>query len=554
MTNDEYSVLVGGQAGDGIKQAGNSIGRLFNRLGYWVFVYEDYPSLIRGGHNFAIVRAKPTEIHAHRDMVDVLIALNQESVERHKWRLKPRSLVVFDQSKVKADGLGPPMSETAKSRGLPSIVRNTVALGSLASVVGVGFESVEDVIRSSITKRVDENIAVAKEGYDMAEDHRGTIRVPPVKGGPRPLLSGNEAIALGAVRAGLKLYVAYPMTPSSSILHYLSANADRLNVVVVHPENEIAVIGMAEGAAYAGARTMVGTSGGGFALMVEHLSLAGQAEIPVPIVLAQRPGPSTGVPTHTAQGDLLFALFAGHGEFPRVLMAPGDAEEAFHLSADALNLAWKFQVPVILMSDKHLSESTYSTELDEDRVKVEPFPVWRGDGQYKRYSQADGSISLLAFPGTDGAIVKLNSYEHDEYGVTTEEPELIRRGHDKRLGKTKLIEAELRKRQTVRVFGDIASRRVIVTWGSTRGAVVEAAAGQSLKVVQPLYLSPLPIWELSSHFENVEKVVCVEANSTAQLSTWLAFHGLGVDENVLKYDGRPFTVDQLEEEIKEVFS
>jgi len=550
--DNEYSVLIGGQAGDGIRQASDSISRFFNRLGYWIFAYEDYGSLIRGGHDFAIIRAAPKRIFAHKDRVDVLIALNQDTVEKHRWRLKERSTIIYDSAIVKADGLGLSLTDIVKERNLPPVVRNTAALGALANVFGTDFQVVESVIRSSIKRSIEENIEVAKQGYDMAVVRRGTFQIPTLKNPPKPLLSGNEAIALGAVKAGMKLYVAYPMTPSSSILHYLAANTDDLKIVTVHPENEIAVIGMAEGAAYAGVRSMVGTSGGGFALMVEHLSLSGQAEIPIVIFLGQRPGPSTGVPTYTGQGELFFAMFAGHGEFPKIVVAPGDPEQAFYLTSDAMNLAWKFQVPVIVLGDKHLSESTYTTEIDEERAIFEEGKRWSAGGEYKRYSFADDPISPLAFPGTEGAVVKSNSYEHDEYGITTEEPELIARDHEKRLGKMKAIEDELRGRNTVMTYGNPGSDVAIVTWGSTKGTVVEVAEDHGLSVVQPLYLHPLPTWEIGKYLQKPKKVICVEVNAKAQLSTWLKYNGFRVDGNIQKYNGRPFTVEELDGRIKEV--
>ncbi|MGB9895873.1 MAG: 2-oxoacid:acceptor oxidoreductase family protein, partial [Thermoproteota archaeon] len=248
----------------------------------------------------------------------MLIALNQESIEKHAWRLKEKSLIIFDSSQVKANGFGLPLSNIIKNKKLPLILRNTIAIGALASILGIDFSIVKDVIQSTISKNIEENIEVAEEGYNLAKGYKSDIKVVPSKNQPHYLLTGNEALALGAIKAGLEMYVAYPMTPSSSILHYLAANEDKLNISVIHPENEIAVIGMAEGAAYAGVRAMVGTSGGGFSLMVEHLSLSGQAEIPIVIVLSQRPGPATGVPTYSAQGELFFAIFAGHGEFPRI--------------------------------------------------------------------------------------------------------------------------------------------------------------------------------------------------------------------------------------------
>ncbi|ABL78853.1 2-oxoacid:acceptor oxidoreductase subunit alpha [Thermofilum pendens] len=546
---EELSVLIGGQAGDGIRQTGVIIANLFNKMGYWTFVYDDYQSLIRGGHNFAIVRASRRKVQAHRDRVEILVALNQESVEKHSWRLGERSLVVFDSGSVKAEGLGIPMAEMAKRRGLPLIMRNSVAVGALASMLGVEFSLVESVVRRAISRNVEENLELAREGYASTGKYAGMFKLDVLGSPPGYLVTGNEALSLGAVKAGMKLYVAYPMTPSSSILHYLAANEDKFGIVVIHPENEIAVIGIAEGAAYAGARVAVGTSGGGFALMVEHLSLAGQAEIPVVIFLAQRPGPATGVPTYTEQGDLFFAIFAGHGEFPRVVLAPGDADEAFQLSGEAMNLAWKFQVPVIVLSDKHLSESVYTAIVDEGSVKVEQEKLWDGTGEYKRYLFTEDGVSPLAFPGTPGAIVKANSYEHDEYGLTTEDPVLVARGHEKRLRKMKAIESELREKPCVKTYGNEGSETVLVTWGSTKGVVVEVAERLGLYVVQPLCLYPLPTWELKKLIDPGRRIVSVEVNSTGQLATWLSYNGFRVDGRILKYNGRPFSVEELEERL-----
>lgn len=547
----EYSVLIGGQAGDGIRLAGGSVARLFNRLGYWVFVYNDYQSLIRGGHNFTVVRASGKRVQAHRNMVDIIVAFNQETVEKHRWRLKEGSLVIFDSDSVKAEGLGLPLTGIAKKRNLPMIVRNTAALGALASTLGLEFHLVEEVVRRSVRRNVEENVAVAKEGYETSKGYKGFLQVQAVDNPPRPILSGNEAIGLGAVKAGLKLYVAYPMTPSTPLLHYLAGNADELGIAVVQPENEIAVIGIAEGAAYAGVRTMVGTSGGGFCLMVEHLSLAGQAEIPIVVMLGERPGPAIGLPTYHAQGELFFPIFAGHGEFPRIVVSPGDADEAFYLSAEAQNLAWRFQVPVILVADYSLLESSFSSLLDEGRVLIGKPKTWSGGGEYKRYLLTGDGVSPLAFPGTAGVTVKVNSYEHDEYGVTTEDPVLTVRNAEKRLAKSRAIEDELRKKETVKTYGNMQADTVLVTWGSTKGAVVEVAEEHGFGVLQPLYLNPLPVWEMEKYFPGKKNIVCVEANSTGQLARWVRFHGFRVDRTILKYDGRALTVDELEEKIRE---
>ncbi len=549
---EEFSILIGGQAGDGIKQAGNAIARVFNRLGYWIFVYEDYPSLIRGGHNFAMVRASSERIASHRDGIDALVALNQEAVDRHSWRLGEDSVVIFDSDTAKAEGLGIPMSGIVKRRGLPAILRNAIALGALAAVLGIGLDVVEDAIRAAVDKRVEENLEAAREGYGIANGSPWAAegrRVERVPGGPRPLLTGNEALALGLARGGMKIYAAYPMTPTSALLHYIAAHEDELGAIAIHPESEIAVIGIAQGAAYAGIRSAVGTSGGGFSLMVEHISLAGQAEIPTVIVLGQRLDPATGAPTYTKQGNLFFAMFAGHGEFPRAVLAPGDANEAFHLAAEAMNLAWRFQIPVIILSDKHLSESTFSFHFDISRAATEPPKLWDGAGEYRRYAQTEDGISPLAFPG-GGAVVKANSYEHDEFGITTEDADLIAKAQDKRLRKAKALEEYVNGKEMVSVEGDPEGKIALLFWGSTKGAAAEVAERIGARAIQPLCLMPLPKRELEERLEGAERVVGIEGNSRGQFCGWLRCHGIQVDGVVLKYDGRPFAADELEERVR----
>jgi len=285
----ELSILIGGKAGDGIRQAGASIAGLLNEFGYWIFVYEDYPSIIRGGHNFSIIRAAAEKILAHEEKIDILIALDQQTINKHSRRLKKNSLIIFDSNAVKADGAGFALTEMVKKNNLPPIVRNTAVLAVLAAILGVDFFLVEKVIKSSLNKKVEENIAIAREAYDLAKSSEKKFTLSRLDNPARQLMTGNEALAIGAVKGGLEFYAAYPMTPVTAVLHFLAENKKKFNLQVVHAENEIGVIGMAEGAAYAGKRAMVGTSGGGFALMVEHLSLAGQAEIPLVIILVRRP-------------------------------------------------------------------------------------------------------------------------------------------------------------------------------------------------------------------------------------------------------------------------
>jgi len=548
----EISILVGGKAGDGIRQAGHLIARLLNRIGYRIFFYDDYPSLIRGGHNFSIIRASEKRIVAHKETVDVIVALNQDTVENHKHRLNTGGIILYDSKKSDAEGLGLDFMEIVKKFDGKPIMRNTAAIGALAGALDFEWSVLEKVIMDAVEKDVGLNLKIARHAYDRIENPSKSV--PKLDQKSLPLVSGNEAIALGAVKAGLNMYIAYPMTPASAILHYLAAHENELGVVTVHPESEIGVALMALGAAYAGARTMVGTSGGGFALMTEALSLAGQGELPMVIVESQRPGPSTGVPTYTMQGDLAFVVHAGHGEILRVVLAPGDADEAFYTTGLAMNLAWKFQIPAFVLSDKHLSESIFSFEADIDKVKPEKPLLWNNQGEYKRYTDTQNGISPLAFPGNPSAIVKTTSYEHDESGITTEEPEAIARMQRKRLRKRKALEDELEKYETVNVYGNPDSKTALLCWGSTKGACIEVAEALDLKVVQPLILEPLPVEALKKALSGADKIIDVEVNATGQLAKLVAGHGFCIDDMILRFDGRPFTVDVLLDNVKEVLS
>jgi 2-oxoglutarate ferredoxin oxidoreductase subunit alpha len=548
----EISILVGGKAGDGIRQAGHVIARLLNRIGYRIFFYDDYPSLIRGGHNFSIIRAAEKRIVAHKETVDIIVALNQDAVENHKHRLNTGGIILFDSKKADTEGIGSDFMDIVKKFGGKPIMRNTAAIGALAGVLNIEWSVLEKVIMDAVEKDVDLNLKIAQHAYDRIETP--SKFVPKLNQEPLPLISGNEAIALGAVKAGLNMYIAYPMTPASAILHYLAAHENELGVVTVHPESEIGVALMALGAAYAGARAMVGTSGGGFALMTEALSLAGQGELPMVIVEAQRPGPSTGVPTYTMQGDLAFVIHAGHGEILKVVLAPGDADEAFYTAGLAMNLAWKFQIPTFVLSDKHLSESIFSFEADLDKIKPEKPLLWNNQGEYKRYLDTQNGISPLAFPGNPSAIVKATSYEHDESGITIEEPEAISRMQRKRLRKRKALEDELEKYEAVKVYGNPDSKTALLCWGSTKGACIEVAEALDLKVVQPLILEPLPVEALKKALSGVDKIIDVEVNATGQLAKLVAGHGFCIDHMILRFDGRPFTVDVLLDNVKEVLT
>ncbi|MFZ1947877.1 MAG: 2-oxoacid:acceptor oxidoreductase subunit alpha [bacterium] len=565
----EHSVLIGGQAGDGIRQVGSLAAHLLSSLGYRIYFWDDYPSLIRGGHNFSVIRAADRVIGAYTSDVGVLIALDQTTIKEHARQLRAGGLVVCDSDVVKAEEaggtgrtgdrlVGVPMTGIVKEAGGKPIMRNIAALGATARAMGIDWETVRSVVAAEVKKAAETNLKIAELAYGRAGEPR--LKVEPLAGagsegagaaGPLPLMPGNEAIALGAVRAGLKLYISYPMTPSSSILHFLAQQEEELGIVTYHPENEIAVVVSAIGAAYAGVRTMVGTSGGGFGLMVEGVSLVAQNECPVVFLVSQRPGPSTGLPTYTAQSDLWFFLNAGHGEFVRFAVAPGDPDQAFRLAGLAMNLAWKYQIPAFIISDKNVSESTFSFESRGDEVRREEPPLWDGKGTYRRYARTPSGVSPLAFPGQKGAVVKVTSYEHDEYGITTEAADESARMQEKRLAKRKGLAEEVERMEAVVTYGDKASATALVTWGSTKGACREVAENLGLRVVQPLVMEPLPVGQVKRALAGATRVIAVENNATAGLARLLACHGIKVHGTILKYDGRPFAVDDLRRRVEE---
>lgn len=344
------------------------------------------------------------------------------------------------------------------------------------------------------------------------------------------------------------------MTPSTSILHFTATHQDDLNLTVVQPENEIGVINMALGSSYAGARSMIASSGGGFSLMQEAVSLSGMSETPILIIECQRAGPSTGVPTYTAQADMGLALNSGQGEFPSIVLAPGDPLEAFYRSGEALNLAWKHQVPTVLLSDKHLSESRMTTELEPDKISPEEAKIEENpDSDYQRYEFTEDGVSPLAFPGSPETVVKTTSYEHVEFGYTTEDPSEIEAMQDKRKRKYDSIEKDVTDRNPLKIYGDENSDKLILGWGSTKGAILEAMEliEQPTKFIQPIYLKPFPADKVKNQMEKSAKTICVENNAMGQLARLIREETLKkVDEKILKYDARPFNPPDLAKKLE----
>ncbi|MEW6008773.1 MAG: 2-oxoacid:acceptor oxidoreductase subunit alpha [Candidatus Omnitrophota bacterium] len=555
---DDFALLIGGKAGDGIDKAGSIIASLLNQLGYSIYVYRDYPSIIRGGHTFSIIRASREKKATCREKIDFLLALNQDSITFHTNKLTDNCLVIYNSDLVKVDTIPPekksfgiPLEKIVKEEKALDVMRNSCIIGCFAKAIGLDWNILETVFKKNISKETDLNIKLARRGYEVIKE---VTKIDKCSDKILPLVTGNEAIGCGLLKAGLGAYVAYPMTPLSNLLHFLAGVADDFGIDVIHPESEIGVILMALGFAYAGKRVAVGTSGGGFCLMTESLSLAAMAELPVVIILGQRTGPSTGLPTYTAQSDLHFAYRAGHGEFSRFLVAPGDAEEAYFWAGIALNISWQYQIPSIILVDKTLCEGTFSIQIDlAGSLEEQKVPLWDAkEDTYRRYRNAENGVSPLAFVPQKDQIIKVNSYEHDEFGITTEDAQITKFMQEKRLRKKTFLLKDLEREEVVKVYANKKADTAILCWGSNKGVCIEAAQNLGLKVIQPLVLSPFPVEQFTQSLVSVKKVICVENNFSGQLAEVVKLHGFNVNERILKYDGRPFFLEELEDQLKKI--
>jgi 2-oxoglutarate/2-oxoacid ferredoxin oxidoreductase subunit alpha len=551
MNDDLFTFLIAGKAGQGTKKAGIVAANFFARFKRNVFQMNDYPSLIRGGHNFSVVSTSTRRIYSHYMKADLAVLLDQRSVKIHQNHLTEHGLLVYDDAIGKQEqGIGIPITSLAKKYSNPDLIVGIAGIATLAAAIACDRAILDTIIQKEYQRNVQDNLGYAHEIYDQVFEKTPEQFVLRNGTNTHPILAGAETIGLGVSAAGLDLYFAYPMTPSTPILHFLSLQGKKFGVRTVQPENEIAVANMAIGAAVTGARSMVGTSGGGFCLMQEAFSLAGMAEAPVLFFLGQRPGPSTGVPTYTEQGELLFSLYPGQGEFPRIVASPGSIEEAFYLSAELLNLAWKYQTPAIMLSEKHLTESSMNVDLEPGKIS-EVKPTIHTNGEYQRYRRTDSGVSPLLFPPSKN-MIKWNSYEHDEDGYTTEEAEVISQMHVKRRTKQEsLIQYLQQNIQTVNEFG--SGDFCVFTFGSTTMSVREAIihAGLSCTVVQPIYLQPFPSWNLTKYAGRPSLVV--EQNSTGQLEQLLREKcGIHPLNSLRQFDGRPFDPEYLAKQLKEM--
>jgi 2-oxoglutarate ferredoxin oxidoreductase subunit alpha len=550
MINDIFTFLIGGKAGEGVKKAGSVAAHIFSSMGRHVFQMDDYMSLIRGGHNFSVVSTATRWIGSHYMKSNLIINLDKRSYEMHINDLAKDGIMVYNSDEQKLDiGIGIPLTSEANKYPMKNLMFGVGAIAILSATIGFQKEEMNDIIKKEYPSGLKDNITFADTFYDIVYEEYGKKFTLDKGDQQRPIITGNEAISLGAIAGGLDVYYGYPMTPASSILHTLAHEAENFGLAVVHAESEIAVINMAIGSAFTGARAMVGTSGGGFSLMNEGFSLAGITEAPVLVILSQRPGPATGVPTYTEQADLSFALNAGHGDFLRIVASPRTIREAYYLTAEMLDLVWKFQTPGILLTEKHLSESSITVEIELEKAKWAESKMHK-NGSYKRYLDTEDGISPMLFPPSK-EIIKWNSYEHDELGITTEKAEKISFMHDKRNKKLKVLIEYLQGRDTVKIIrGENPTN--IFTYGSTYMSVLEALRYGNLNptIIAPIFLNPLPTWKLEE-FKNQDNVV-IEQSSTGQFTKLLREKaGLKVRNTIRQYNGRPFDPIELSKKIKQ---
>jgi len=573
-TLNDLVIRIGGEAGHGVESSGAGFCQALTRSGLYVFGLPDYHSRIRGGHNFYTVRVSDRPLYAHSDRIHLLLALTEETITRHQDALVPGGAVLYDtRLKVTAEMMarddvlyvGLPLSEMAKEKSGTELARNTMALGFAAGITGLDLGGIESVIYDNFARKgqavIEGNLDAARWG--QAEGARYAAQFPfklqARPDAPRRLtVSGTQAFAMGALAGGCRFCAGYPMTPGSPVLHWLAAHSARYGVAIKHTEDEIAAICMAIGAAHMGARALVPTSGGGFSLMVEALGLAGMTETPLVIYNAQRPGPSTGLPTRNEQGDLLFTIYASQGDFPRFVLAPHTVEACFVAGWQAFNLAERYQTPVIVLSDHYLAVMTRTLEADAfdwDAVEIDrgelltPAQLDALEEEYKRFKDTPSGISPRALPGHPKAVYVSDSDEHDESGHISEESAVRIQQMDKRMRKMVGMRAEM---GAPLCYGPTDAEITLVGWGSTYGPLREAVdrlnarSPKRANMVNFTDLWPLPTNKAHAALAGTRRRIAVEVNATAQFATLLrAYTGIEMDDYIRKYDGRPISPDEI---------
>ncbi|MEM2131195.1 MAG: 2-oxoacid:acceptor oxidoreductase subunit alpha [Candidatus Woesearchaeota archaeon] len=573
---NKVALKAGGPAGSGVFTIGAMFARSVQKMGLNVFYTAEYPSLIKGGHNTCYVRAEDEEVYSQIKTCDILVALDKTTIEKHYNELTEKGAIIYDSDLIKKEDIKinradlilipVPFYTLGKELG-NKLYGNIVALGVIAGLINIDLEKINLALQKQFEKKkgseiVEINKNAAKKGYDYFNSNFKIdfkVRLEKLDREPTILLSGNEAASIGAIKSGVKFVAEYPMTPSSGVLHFMAAQEQNYNIVVKHTEDEIAAINMLTGSSLAGARSLTATSGGGFSLMVEALGMAGLSETPLVVIESQRTGPSTGMPTYTEQSDLRFVLHASQGEFPRLVVAPGDIDEAFYETFKMFNLTDRTQTPGIILLDKHVSESSKTTKpFDTTKLKIERGKLLTEQEaekqvDYKRYKFTDDGISPRSIPGQANCFYVSTSYEHDETGFSCEES----------LNRIKQVEKRARKLNSIKeeeiapkIYGDENSDLTIVSWGSNKGMILEAMKwlkkeGFKVNFMHILWINPFPEKQILNILSKAKKTLIVEGNSEAQMRGLIREKtGFYIENALLKYDGRPFDPEEIYEKAK----
>ncbi|MBN2542649.1 2-oxoacid:acceptor oxidoreductase subunit alpha [bacterium] len=562
----DLSIVLCGEAGSGIQTVERVLSRVLKLAGYNVFATKEYMSRIRGGMNSAEIRIGSRRVDSFVDKIDIIVVLNKGAIKHLENRISERTVIIGEKTEVVENerhlGNFVPIALREISEEIGGeIYKNMVSVGVLVGLFRVRDEIIEDYIKSYFSEKgtdtIDNNIRAVKKGkeisVELAKRTSLNIDISQVDGVDKEILiNGTEAVALGALAGGCNFISFYPMSPSTGIAVFLAQHADEFGVIVEQTEDEIAAINMALGAWYAGGRALITTSGGGFALMVEGLSLSAMIESPAVIHLGQRPGPATGLPTRMGQEDLLFTLFAGHGEFPRVIYAPGSLQDAFSMTQNAFIIADKYQVPVFILTDQYFLDSYYNLpDLDILEMKNE-FQIKEVSKEYKRYEITESGISPRGVPGYGDGLVTADSDEHDESGHITEDHEIRVRMVKKRLEKMKFLEEEVIPPELI---GSENYKILLVGWGSSRNVIKEALMESNRDDIAFLHFKQVyPLaGEIRKYLENAAKTVVIENNATSQFGRLIKLEtGFEFEAKLLKYNGLAFSVEEITEFISKL--
>lgn len=566
-----FNIKIGGEAGQGLVSIGTILLRAIAQEGWYLFAHQDYESRIRGGHNFFQIRLANKPVASWENEIDVLVALDEATIVLGQEELRPDGVVIYDPGVLgeearqvvnKPNYLSLPFRQIAEELGQPKIVANAVAAGAIWALLSDDLTTLHHTLEVMFGSKgenvVEGNQKVASAGFKKVREVVGDRAKPPQvqHRGERLLLKGNDALPLGALSAGLRFMSAYPMTPATGVTEFISEYGREVSVVMEQAEDEISAINMAIGASYAGVRAMTSTSGGGFALMTEALSLAGSAEIPIVVINAMRPGPSTGLPTRTEQGDLSFAVAMSFGDFPRAVFAPGDPEEAFHVMGEAFNVAEEYQMPVVVLSDQHLADS-YTTipPFDLGKVEIKRGKVVSGaeaGHDYLRYQYTEDGISPRLYPGFGEGVVVSAGDEHDEKGHLIEDGETRQKMMEKRMAKQKLVEE--RALEPV-LCGTEEPDAMLIGFGSTKGAIAEAVqvlngGGCKVQGVHLPQVFPLPA-SLEAILQRPGRKFIVESNYSGQLEALIsARFAIKPTGSIRRYDGRPINAQYILDKLR----